>query len=306
MNKKKSFASSLRKISCLLTAALLPGLFLASCATTDRTDDAVEKARAFALERAKDLSEYQRNVIRYTLPKVQEEELFVFAPIKLTEYDHIPRNENVKPHNTKHLDSMAFTFVWEIPSLGGEVAVYGTGDRAMRHWEPLRMVYRKLAKVDGPYEAARDTVVSFTADNMLYISEEERTRIRFSEAKVYCTSFDLAYLEAKRIRGTEGAWEAYRVEKEGGKKERFQLSLVWDCDDPSKVIVFTGMGAEIPDEKALEAAKENKEKGQEKEIMLLTGWKILCVHVLEKSKLSRYVVDLSGRAASSGKAEEKK
>ena len=76
MNKKKSFASSLRKISCLLTAALLPGLFLASCATTDRTDDAVEKARAFALERAKDLSEYQRNVIRYSLPKLQEEDIF--------------------------------------------------------------------------------------------------------------------------------------------------------------------------------------------------------------------------------------
>ena len=306
MNKKKSFTVSLWKNLCLLVAALLTELFLASCAVTDHTDDALERARVFALEKAKDLSEYQRNVIRYSLPKVQEEELFTFAPIKLTEYDHIPRNEAVKPHKTKHLDHMAVSFVWDIPSLGGEVVVYGTGDRAMRHWEPQRVIYRKIAKVDNAYEAARNAVVNFTADNMLYITEPERNRIRFSEAKVYCTSFDLAYLEENRARGTEGAWEAYLMEKQGGKKDRFQLSLVWDCDEPSKVIVFTGMGADIPEEKALEAARKAKGKGKESELALLTGWKILSVHVLEKSKLARYVVDLTGRAASSGKAEAKK
>ena len=176
----------------------------------------------------------------------------------------------------------------------------------MRHWEPQRVIYRKIAKVDNAYEAARNAVVNFTADNMLYITEPERNRIRFSEAKVYCTSFDLAYLEENRARGTEGAWEAYLMEKQGGKKDRFQLSLVWDCDEPSKVIVFTGMGADIPDEKALEAARKAKGKGKESELALLTGWKILSVHVLEKSKLARYVVDLTGRAASSGKAEAKK
>ncbi|MBP5182537.1 MAG: hypothetical protein J6331_05870 [Lentisphaeria bacterium] len=305
MNKKKNSASSPWKILRLLSAALLTGLFSASCAITDHTDDTVEKARAFALEKTRDLSEYQRNVIRYTLPKVQEEEIFTFSPIKLTEYEHIPRNETVKPHKTKHLDYMAISFAWDVPSMGGEVVVYGTGDRSMRNWEPVRVFYRKIARIDSPYEAARNAVVRFTADNMLYLSEPERNRIRFSEAKVYCTSFDLAYLEEKKIRGTEVAWEAYLTEKKGGKKDRFQLSLVWDCDDPSRVIVFTGMGAEVPDEKALEAARKAKGKGGEQEIMLLSGWKILSVHVLEKTKLARYVVDLSG-AASSQKTEAKK
>ena len=41
---------------------------------TDYTDDAVEKARAYALARTKDLTEPQRNFIRYATPEIWEDE----------------------------------------------------------------------------------------------------------------------------------------------------------------------------------------------------------------------------------------
>ena len=43
---------------------------------TDYTDGAVEKARAYALARTKDLTEPQRNFIRYATPEIWEDEIF--------------------------------------------------------------------------------------------------------------------------------------------------------------------------------------------------------------------------------------
>lgn len=274
-------------------------LFLTACAITDHTDDALEKARKFALKKALDLTEYQRNEIRYTLPKVLEEELFAFTPIKLTEYDHVPRNESSKKHKTKHLDHVAVSFVWEIPSLGGEVIVFGTGDRAMRFWEPVRVMYRKKAIPDTPYENARKLAADFTINNLLYLTDSERNRIRFGEAKVYCTSFDLAFLQQNKVPEAEDSLTSYlRAKKE--KRERFQLSLVWQADDPDKVIVFTGLGAEIP------LQQEAYQTGKESEIALLASWKVLSVHVLEKKKFAQYIVDLTGKGSKKSVPEVKK
>lgn len=293
MNKKNFLTVLPGKIYCFIFCLLL-GTILVGCAVSDQTDDAVEKARYFAMEKARELTEYQRNIIRYTLPEIQQEEIYAFSPIPLTEYDHIPRNEKRKPHNTAHLDSMAISFVWKVPSLGGEVVVYGTGDRLMRYWEPVKILYRKVEKADEAYGAAREKAVAFAADNMLYLSVKERDRIRFSEAKVFCTSFDLAYLEKNKAQTQESSWESYLREKKEGKMHRFQFSLVWKADDPDKLIVFTGMGAAVPEEKLAGNAGKNEE-----EIVLLENWDILSVHVLKKEIFAKYIVDLS--AAGGGK-----
>ncbi|MBO5760365.1 MAG: hypothetical protein J6S53_02355 [Lentisphaeria bacterium] len=271
-------------------AGVLLGIFFAGCAVTDHTDDAVEKARKFALDKTRTLTEYERNTIRYTLPAIQEEDIFTFNAIKLTEYDHVPRGENVKVHKTEHLDHQAVSFVWNIPSIGSEVVVYGTGDRSMRFWEPVRVLFRKREKVDSAYEAAMKKVQDFTINNMLYLTESERTRIRFSPGKVYCTTFDLSYLQEKKAPAAENVWQEYLNEKKSGKKARFQLSLIWQADDPQKVIVFTGTGAFIPGAKE-EKLPEGKITG-EKEISLLASWDILCVHVLKKDEFAKYTAAL--------------
>ena len=325
MKENKKIRFSLQKfILCVFSAF---SVFLAGCEITNHTEDALERARKFALEEARDLTEYQRNIIRYTLPVLQGQMIFRTEPIPLTEYEHIPRNEFHKPLETKHLDYVASCFVWNIPDLGGDVVVYGTGDRNFRFWQPLKVMYRKLAEPDEDYIAARKKAVSFTADNMLYITDTERDRIRFSEAKVWCTTFDLKYLEDDKPLKQKTSWTSYLLKKQGGEKEKYQVSLVWQADDPNKFIVFTGLGADIPkvgkdgkleisvDEEVSEDEFDEdggKVKGKDGKILpgkkkgfsLLKNWKLLTVRVIDKVKFSKYVTEF--KLPVSGETEEKK
>ena len=294
MKKNKKSGFFLRKfILCIFSAV---SVFLAGCEITNHAEDALERARKFALEEARDLSEYQRNIIRYSLPVIQGQMIFKTEPIKLTEYEHIPRNEFHKPLETKHLDYVASCFVWKIPDLGGEVVVYGTGDRNFRFWQPLKVMYRKLAEPDEDYIKAWKKAVSFTEDNMLYITDTERDRIRFSEARVWCTAFDLKYLDEDKPIKPETTWTSYLLKKQGGKKEKYQVSLVWQADDPGKFIVFTGLGADIPvADKKFRKDKDGEEdaekSGKKKEFSLLKNWNILTVRVIDKVKFSKYVTE---------------
>ena len=86
---------------------------------TDYTDDAVEKARAYALERTKDLTEPQRNFIRYATPEIWEDEIFPYQPMAFEEYAHLPRNlQDKEPVKAPYHDFMASSFVWNPPGLG--------------------------------------------------------------------------------------------------------------------------------------------------------------------------------------------
>ena len=331
-NKKSGFFLQ-KFILCMFSAF---SVFLAGCEITNHTEDALERARKFALDEARDLTEYQRNIIRYSLPVIQGQMIFKTGAIPLTEYEHIPRNEFHKPMETKHLDYVASSFVWKIPDLGGEVVVYGTGDRNFRFWQPLKVMYRKLAEPDTDYIAARRKAAGFTADNMLYITDTERDRIRFAEAKVWCTTFELKYLDEDKPLKQKTAWTSYLLKKQGGEKERYQVSLVWQADDPNKFIVFTGLGADIPkvgkdgklvitddegkeveedpdeeNEESIKAEKSGKMPGRKKKgFSLLKNWKILTVRVIDKVKFSKYVTEFklpeAGEKKEDKSAEEKK
>ena len=116
---------------------------------TDYTDDAVEKARAYALERTKDLTEPQRNFIRYATPEIWEDEIFPYQPMAFEEYAHLPRNlQDKEPVKAPYHDFMASSFVWNPPGLGYSVVVIGSGERSMQFWEPLKLVYKTPVPVD--------------------------------------------------------------------------------------------------------------------------------------------------------------
>ena len=145
---------------------------------TDYTDDAVEKARAYALERTKDLTEPQRNFIRYATPEIWEDEIFPYQPMAFEEYAHLPRNlQDKEPVKAPYHDFMASSFVWNPPGLGYSVVVIGSGERSMQFWEPLKLVYKTTVPVDKAYENARQTAVMYVMNNMLYIHVSNSTLI---------------------------------------------------------------------------------------------------------------------------------
>ena len=241
---------------------------LAACGAcrTDDTDHAVEKARAYALERTRDLTEPQRNFIRYATPEIWEDEIFPYEPMKFEEYAHLPRNlEDDKPIKAPYHDYMASSFVWNPPGLGHSVVVIGSGERSMHFWEPLKLVYKTLRPVDKAYESARTAAVMYVMNNMLYLTRTERNRVRFSEAEVLRTDFNLKYMRNQE-EADDSAWESY-LKSLARRKDQVQYSLIWKADDANHVIVITGFAGDT-----------------------LAGWSPASGMYLEKSRLERFTV----------------
>ena len=233
---------------------------------TDYTDDAVEKARAYALERTKDLTEPQRNFIRYATPEIWEDEIFPYQPMAFEEYAHLPRNlQDKEPVKAPYHDFMASSFVWNPPGLGYSVVVIGSGERSMQFWEPLKLVYKTLQPIDKAYENARNAAIMYVMNNMLYLTRTERNRVRFSEAEVMRTDFNMKYMQ-NRDEADDTAWESY-LKSLAPQKDNVQYSLVWKADDPNHFIVITGFAGDT-----------------------LSGWSPLSGMYLTKARLERFTV----------------
>ncbi len=233
---------------------------------TDYTDCAAEKARAYALERTKDLTEPQRNFIRYATPEIWEDEIFPYRPMTFEEYAHLPRNlEDDEPIKAPYHDFMASSFVWNPPGLGYSVVVIGSGERSMQFWKPLKVVYKTTLPIDKAYKSARTAAVMYVMNNMLYLSRTERNRVRFSEAEVVRTDFNMKYMQ-KRDKIDDSAWESY-LNSLSEDKEKIQYSLIWKGDDSNHFIVIAGFGGDT-----------------------LEGWSPMSGMYLDKERLDRFIV----------------
>ena len=254
------------KFRIAMTALAFVLLAAGIACRTDYTDNAVEKARAYALERTKDLTEPQRNFIRYAMPEIWEDEVFPYEPMKFEEYAHLPRNlEDDKPIKAPYHDFMASSFVWNPPGLGYSVVVIGSGERSMQFWEPLKLVYKSIQPIDKAYENARRAAVMYVMNNMLYLTRTERNRVRFSEAEVIRTDFNMKYLR-RDDEADDSAWESY-LKSLSQQKEQKQYSLVWKADDSNHFIVITGFAGDT-----------------------LSGWSPLSGMYLDKTRLERFTV----------------
>ena len=207
----------------------------------DRTEEAVEKAREFALEHTRSLPETVRDYIRFTAPELQYRNMFAHTGMPLTEYAHIGRNMDYKRRRDAGLDYIEANYVWTPPKFGYSVIVLGSGRRNMEYWAPLKLILKDPVPYRNLYESARNKAVSYVTNNMLYLSDSERDRVRFSEAELYETAFDLSFLTEPKIGNDPDDWKKF-VGTLGKKEKRRQFSLVWRCDDPEKRIVIAGFG----------------------------------------------------------------
>ena len=260
----------------LLITAMTAMLAVLSGCRTDYTKSAVERARTYALDNLKGLSDNQRNFIRYTQPEIYENIIYPRYVIPLNtgigsthvEIDDV-RHFPVAPEH----DLMHSCVVWTPPDLGAKVVVVGEGERSMLFWDPYRVIVKRYDPGDVGLKAATAAASTFVRNNMLYLSVSEQNRVRFDEPEAIYTRLSVDPENTEN--GELSSWEEYQREKEGGNAKSLkntQLSLMWPADDPLQCIVVTGFSqtgtfdgwklrtGELMDVTKLDAARLSREE----------------------------------------------
>lgn len=209
---------------------------------TDSHEAALERARAFTLEHTRMLPETTRNYIRYATPSVQTGNIFGHHGMTLFEYAHLPRNTVYTPQTNAGLDLISANFVWTPPEAGYSIIAVGHGQRDLQFWEPLKVILKNPQPVRAVYEAARSAASDYVTNNMLYLSKLERVRVRYSEAEIRETSFDLEYMFEEQLEGGAAEWKNF-LDSLKMKRDHRQYSVIWQADDPAKRIVIAGFGS---------------------------------------------------------------
>ena len=210
-------------------------------------ENAVEAARKYIYENARELTPEQYGFIRFT------------APVLLTG-DILGRNsENKVLNSLKGNERMQICITWQIPELETVYMVYGVSGSTMRDWYPARLLRRKIYTLDkkalGAMESARSYAVSSLQGDL---SSAELNKIRFSHPEMVQTSFELGDNRIDLIKGANSSgdmvvpmpWQKAlpkKVEKDDEDavqdEDKKQISLVWTLENGRKA-VFCGTGKE--------------------------------------------------------------
>ena len=248
---------------------LVLAVLLTGC-QTDYTEEALQRAREYTLDKTRMLPEIARNHIRYVTPKLQTAPIFTHRPMNLTEYAHIPRNVDFNPVKDPNLDTIAAQFVWTPSGLGYSIIAIGRSRKDLSYWTPLKVVLKHVIPSRFLYESARSNAVNYVTNNMLYLSRLERVRVRTSEAEIRETQFDLEYMFEEQFESAKNEWKGF-LEELKKQRNRKQYSVIWNADDPAKRIVITGFGSEFD----------------------LAGWKPSCGMVIHVKQLDEYTAEIT-------------
>ena len=224
----------------LMIFTLAAALAVLTGCRTDYTKSAVERARSYALNNLKGLSDNQRNFIRYTQPEIYENIVYPRYVIPLdTGASHVEIDDVRRfPVSPEH-DLMHSCVVWSPPDLGAKVVVVGEGERSMLFWDPYRVIVKRYDPGDNGLKSATLLASVFVRNNMQYLSTAELNRVRFDTPESVYTRLPVDPEDMEP--DTLSSWEEYQREKEKKTKDTYtQLSLMWPADDPLQCIVVTG------------------------------------------------------------------
>lgn len=235
----KRFLLNIFTIMAALTVLVLTGC------RTDYTKNAVERARTYALNNLKGLTDNQRNFIRFTQPEIYENIIYprYVIPLDAGNSGHIEIDDVRRFPVAPEHDLMHSCVVWNPPDLGARVVVAGEGERSMMFWEPYRVIVKHYDPGDTGLKNATSTASAFVRNNMQYLSTAELNRVRFDKPETVYTRLPVDPDETDPERLT--SWEEYQNERDGKSagadaSSYTQLSLMWPADDPLQCIVVTG------------------------------------------------------------------
>lgn len=256
------------KLSAFFLLPLLM-LFATACQTDYRTD-AAERARAYALKYSRDLSESDRNFIRYNDPVLMSDLLFSYSQPTFSTLGSGPnRYDEWGTDKTDVYDYMHSAFVWHLPKAGFALVVDGTGERTQRGWTPTQVVYKKFVPENTAFSAAKIKAVNFIANFFPDLKSSEINEVRFNEPFVAVTDFHLTPPEDANRDTQLKKWMDYIRSGSGSVPLKTQISLIWTSPADGKKLVVTG-----------EAPKKN-----------LYGWKPVKALILDPKELDESVLD---------------
>lgn len=221
---------------------LCGAVFLSACQTDIRAA-AVERARTYALKNTRQLSDTQRNFIRYTDPVIMEATIFRSTVPKLDPLGHIAGRYDDKVKTNPENDFIHTCLVWNPPEMdGASVVVDGAGERSMRAWTPARLIIKKFIPPASEKMEARRKAVLFLASFMPDLDFASLNVVRFDEPEYVPTRFslkDTLPVPAAAPKNDKSFWDDYLASSSEDKTAKFrQISLVWTAPDGKKLVVI--------------------------------------------------------------------
>lgn len=190
---------------------------------------AVERAREYLLDEAKELSAEEKYFVTFNDP------VFLTSPI-LGSDKFLKQRSLEAPTLNDQLQQICIS--WKIPKRDEWYLVYGASNGRMDFWYPERLIRKKfaLAKVSG-LERATDSSRNYARDNLFdLMSVEEQNFIRFHFPAVYETNFEPNF-------NPTGSDTPENIEKAKAlAAKQTQYTLVWRRPDQNEVAVFCGFG----------------------------------------------------------------
>jgi hypothetical protein len=194
-------------------------------------EQAVESARKFIFENARELTPEQYAFVKLTPP-------VLFTGNILNKNGGSGR--------------IQVCIAWRIPEQKNDYLVFGVTDAVMNNWRPARLIRRPIAALDQPawaaLKSARTYAVAALKEQM---SVSELNRIRFSHPELVLSAFELGTLEengtkneilknkADEEQSVPRPWKKY-LPPPVGKEGNVQLSLLWKLDG-DRYAVFCGV-----------------------------------------------------------------
>ena len=194
-------------------------------------EQAVESARKFIFENARELTPEQSAFVKLTPPVLFTGKIL---------------NKNGGSGRIQ------VCIAWRIPEQKNDYLVFGVTDAVMNNWRPARLIRRPIAAFDKPawaaLKSARTYAVAALKEQM---SVAELNRIRFSHPELVLSAFELGTLEEKGTKNeilknkadeeqpVPRPWKKYPTPPVG-KEGNVQLSLLWKLDG-DRYAVFCGV-----------------------------------------------------------------
>lgn len=261
--------SKVRRIAvrtAVFVCACLSISVLAAC-RTDYTADAVEAAREYALKNLRGITANQREFVRFTQPEIYEDLVFPKYVTPLLEMGHHKVEKMEHFPTAPRLDFMHSCVVWSPPGTNAKIVVVGDGERNMQFWKPYRVLLKEFLPADTAFSAACAACAKYARNGMLYLSEAERDRIRFSDPEEFCfTKLDIPELVESVDQDLESEWVKYLRSLKEAPPQISQISLIWPADEKDKRIVFSGY----------------TRTGS------LVGWRLITAELMNKGKLDAH------------------
>ena len=184
---------------------------------------AIERARTFLLEEAKELNWRQQEFVRYADPVIL--------------HSHVLGTVHFGNPDLLGGESRQICVTWQLPEQKGVYMVYGVSNGRMEYWKPEKLIRKEFSKVPTPLAASAETAVKYAISNLSgELTEKELNFIRFSAPSLHMTNFDVT------LKLPEDPAEQAAFAEAAGRK--MQLTLVWNING-EKTVFFCGNG--MPD-----------------------------------------------------------